>query len=583
MINDVVFPDSRVTWDGETYFTARLGGVDHILVLFSQGAGSGRRGALTGVETTTTIDGAEFGLKVCPATYENMLALDRQVAPARRLVALNKEANLWRGLGTGNRVIITLDDGPILGDPATLGVFPGIFRATVARGIPTWFIQQSIVRELIPEGVDPAQYPGIGHTGGYGPRELLRAGLFAFASLGGYRADRMVIGADADHAIITGTNEEELAASLEFNKLAMAEAKDYTKFTVDVSRLFHFPVSLSDADENRLMKVFRGRRWTIPNILPDQPPLEYAFGEEEIIHLAHKYWRAGQVHKELYDFVVQLKRGEPFDYELSLDETPRPDDAKELLFYMVLLEEVMGIPRKGVASAAPNLGFYKRADYQGNIETELKPLANAAASILAHFGAVLCVHSGSGEGVTTGKGPGVDQALREATGGHLELKVSGIFQEILWRVLAESPRSEDRALFEKVWDETKRVVEILSAVYTELIAGRPQAEAEVLITDEKRLGEIGKRFGVGSEAVNLVQAVLKYGLGQAKLAHELLATADPAHKRPSDDFFRHFAYLVFRPLRAEILGTISAETWARYDEAVSAYASMRVRDLGLER
>jgi len=576
-----IFEASRVERDDEVHFAARVEGRDCILTFFHP-EGTGRtREALKGAETSLGWGGREIGVQISPATYENMLAFDRQVAPERRLVALGKEKGLRYGLGTGNRVVITWDDGPGLRHAGALGVFGGIFQAMAERGLAHWFVQQSIVRELIPEGVDQAQYPGMGHTGGYGPRELLRSGLFAFLALGGYspRGGRpYFIGADADHAIVTGTDEEGLARSLELNKTAIAESRDYTKFTVDTCHLFGFPTALSEGERRRLLDVFSGRSFAIPNIKPGEPGFEYRFADEEIIRLGEKYWRAVKVHKELYDYIARLKGGEPFDYELSLDETERPTDPRELLFYLVTLEEVFGLARGNIASVAPNVGFRKRADYEGDLEAELKPLVNELASIVNHFDAVICFHSGSGAGVRTGKGPGVDEVLAEATGGRLQLKVSGILQEILWRVLAESEERAERALFERAWEETRQVVETLNRVYEGLIAGRTPQEVSALLADKAQVVEAG-----GEQAWRLVRQVLGYGLGRAQLAHELLPSADPAHKRPDDDFFRHFAYLVFRDLRPALYATIGESTWHRYEEAVRNYVSMRAESLGLGR
>lgn len=577
MTNYVIFNRSRLIRDDEIYLAARLEGMDCIVTFFRPGGRPGSRAALKGAEATFVVDDEEVGVRISPATYENMLALDRQVAPRRKLVALNKRG-LRSGLGTGNRVVVIWEDVPRLRHPDALGVFEGIFTAVAKTGAPNWFIQQSIVRELIPEGADPERYPGLGHTGGYGPRELLRSGLFAFFALGGYSQfatrNSLLFGADADHAIVTGKGEGELAESLALNRLAIAEARHYTKFTVDTSRLFGFPVELVEEELARLRAVFAGRTFEVPNILPGWPSFTYQFRWEEIARLGRKYWRALQVHKELYDFVAELKEDESFDYELSLDETEEPAEPKELLFYLVALEEAMGLPRGGVTSVAPNFGFRKRSNYEGDLE-QLKALVNERASIAAAFDVVVCLHSGSGRGVDTGKGPGVDEALREATGGILQLKISGILQEILWRILAESDVPEERALFEEAWEETRRVVEVLSGVYDRLIAGcddklsRPIAETTI------------EAEVAGDEAVRLVKGVLGYGLGQARLARELLATADPRDKRASDDFFRHFAYLAFRPLREKIYRTLTEDTWQRYAEAVAAYTQMRIKGLGL--
>ena len=72
-----------------------------------------------------------------------------------------------------------------------------------------------------------------------------------------------------------------------------------------------------------------------------------------------------------------------------------PTPPRDLMFYMVLLTDVMCVPRNGVASAAPNIGFIKRHDFEGDLAW-LWRQANACASILDHFGAMLSVHSADG-------------------------------------------------------------------------------------------------------------------------------------------------------------------------------------------
>ena len=242
----VVFEESRIAYRGVELYTGRSNGRDVIVAkgeafsLAELDLGEGRQ-----------VDGETIYV----ASYQNMLTWERELAPARRLVALNA-SGYRRGFGAGNRIVVSEKDVPDLGEPTTLGGWDGIHRAMARSAAPFWYVQQSIVRELIPEGVDPADYPGIGHTGGYGPRELLRAGLFAFASQGGYTRLDLPIGADADHAIIVGRDEETLAASIAFNKLAIDESQDYTKFTVDTSHLFDFPVALERGDLNALRDIF---------------------------------------------------------------------------------------------------------------------------------------------------------------------------------------------------------------------------------------------------------------------------------------------------------------------------------------
>jgi len=118
----------------------------------------------------------------------------------------------------------------------------------------------------------------------------------------------------------------------------------------------------------------------------------------------------------------------------------------------------------------------------------------------------------------------------------------------------------------------------------QMVKGR---QVGVVISDEFRAGlqrqilEALVAEVAGEEGVRLVKGVLGYGLEMAKLAKELLATADPSRKRPADDFFRYFAYLVFRPLREKIYRTMTEATWRRYAEEVARYLRMRIEGLGL--
>ena len=102
-----------------------------------------------------------------------------------------------------------------------------------------------------------------------------------------------------------------------------------------------------------------------------------------------------QVHKEIYDHVAALRAGRPFDYELSLDETPESTPPRDLLFYLVLLQG-MGVPERGIASAGPNIGFIKRHDYEGDLHDALARRPTPAPVSCASCGAMLSVHSADG-------------------------------------------------------------------------------------------------------------------------------------------------------------------------------------------
>lgn len=522
-----IFPESKTEKAGETFYTGRLNKKEYILAFSGTGAAENKSRRLDGTDSViNSPDGRGVTLRMCPATYENLVTFEKNLG--KKLHPLTSRGARF-GLGTGNRVIITEGDLEKTADNTALGVFPGIYRAVTRAGVPNWFIQQSIVRELIPESADPVLYPGIGHTGGYGPRELMRSGLFAFFSLGGYgKKQGGEIGADADHAIVTGKNAKELEQSLELNRTAIIEARDYTKFTVDTCALLGFPVKPGAAEEKEVRLIF-GDTFKVKNIVDGLPGFTFKYEEKECLELARRYWKAVEVHAQIYEYIKGLKAGEPFDYELSLDETPQPTPPRELFFYIMLLRKKYGLGGRAISSVAPSLGFTKRTDYAGGLGN-LKKLTNAFSSIAAYFNSVLCIHSGSGEGTSTGKGPGVDKTLAEATAGNLQLKVSGIYQEILWRMLAASPVMEERELFERVWEKTG-----------ELVENSPGLK----ISHEGHEGE--KKYFPGK---------------------------DPGHY-----FFRHHAYLVWKEFRTEVYETMSRESWGRYARMVEDYTLMRINTL----
>ncbi len=567
-MNDLIrFPDSHLRFRGTDLFTGRTADRD---VIIAEGTDTAALDAILHDGETTPTG------RVYPASYGNMLAWERQLAPERRLVALN-QLGYAQGFGAGNRIVISWRDLPHLHDKTTFGGWDGIYLAMRQSRVPFWFIQQSIVRELIPEGVDPAAYPGIGHTGGYGPRELLRAGLFAFASQGGYTQQSLPIGADADHAILIGRDEAALADSLALNKLALNESRNYTKFTVDTSHLFGFPASLSAAEQQRVRDIFRGRRFHIPNILGSHPALDFEFAEAEAISLALKYWRAAAIHKELYDHLTSLRNGEPFDYELSLDETPAATPPRELLFYLVLLYEVLGLPPGGVASAGPNIGFTKRHDYEGDLQAELWPQVNACASILHHFGAMLSVHSADGVRASTGKGPGVDAVLASATGGRAELKVADVYQEALWQVLAQSPEQAEQELFSEAWRRTYDAASALATLYEQEFATWTHDEAQRFIASPAGQEQIAHRHGMA--ALHLAQGAIGYGLPVFRLAAELRRVTDPTAPDAAAELFRRFMFLTFRQMRRAILQTMTHEGWQRLAAALEDATLTRLRGM----
>jgi hypothetical protein len=312
------------------------------------------------------------------------------------------------------------------------------------------------------------------------------------------------------------------------------------------------------------------------NIVPGREGFEFEFAEDEVLLLGRKYWQACTVHKELYDHTLKVRNGRPFDYELSLDETPAAMPPRELLFYLVLLQEVMGLPAGAVASAGPNIGFAKRSDYGGDLP-QLWLQVNSCASVLHNLGAMLSVHSADGVWASTGKGLGVDKVLADATAGRAELKVADVYQELLWDVLATSSQAAERELFLEAWRRTYEAAQHLAAVYEGSLADYRPADAQAFLASLSGQERVSREYG--AEALQLVQGAIGYGLPLFKLALDLLASVDVSNPHATDELFRRFMFLTFRDLRPQLFRIMSSEGWQRLAQAVEQATIARLRPM----
>jgi hypothetical protein len=166
------------------------------------------------------------------------------------------------------------------------------------------------------------------------------------------------------------------------------------------------------------------------------------------MRLSLKYKESIRVSKEIYDY-IKNKMMQSFGFEISLDETKEKTRAEELLFYLNEWKLVGGT----VDFVAPNVGFKKRKDFRddlGGLEERVVELAAIAQA----YGALLSIHSGSGTNPYSGKGRGTYKALLGGTGGKLKYKISGVYIELVFEILASfSAGSEERKLYERIFDE----------------------------------------------------------------------------------------------------------------------------------
>jgi len=304
-------------------------------------------------------------------------------------------------------------------------------------------------------------------------RHLYHAGLWA-AIRSGYRSG---YNAEADHFIVSGANDREIAKSVEWVKEAIRHAAGYTKFTTDTSRVFDLradprhPAPWSSVEIDRLFEKHlsaKERAWVMTEFSRtfDCDGAVYSFQAEEIKRLAVKFAPSLKLNEELFDAIRQAKSGAAFDFEPSLDEAETLTTPKELIFYMHWLRE-RGRPAQLVP---PNLGFKKRQAYpatrdalavysshkmwpdllpgvdrefNGQPLAELKARVRELADVARFFDGTLSIHSGSG------KQAEVLQSIGAATGRRLNYKISGELQLQLFDVLSEQPEgSPERALFD---------------------------------------------------------------------------------------------------------------------------------------
>ena len=160
-----------------------------------------------------------------------------------------------------------------------------------------------------------------------------------------------------------------------------------------------------------------------------------------------EYRRSLETCSKIYAHIRDRMDGKPFGFELTLDELPK-QSGSDLLYYLLEWRRMGG----HADFVTPNIGFRKRADFQGDLLALRRQLSYLAA--LAHgCGALPSIHSGSGSSPYTGKGRGVFQAVAEATGGAAKYKISGIYYELLIDLLAKSKVSRHRRLVRRILDD----------------------------------------------------------------------------------------------------------------------------------
>ncbi|RLG83309.1 MAG: hypothetical protein DRO39_08605 [Thermoprotei archaeon] len=250
---------------------------------------------------------------------------------------------------------------------------------------------------------------------------------------------------------------------VDFVTVDTCELIDFTADRMGLPELEARYEELLDPDERRaLEKLYLGR---VYRFLGNGVVYEVRFSREEVMRLAVKYWRSLAHVPWVLDIARRYIEG-PFGVEVAFDETPSPTPPKDLVFYLSELRR-LGVDPDFIA---PNVGFAKREDYTGDLE-ELRSRIIVLSAIARGFGTALSFHSGSGAHPYSDKGPGVLEVVREATGGLLKYKVSGVYIQLLLEVMSRFPQgSPPRRLYEEIFDyvlgEVRRYVSERTGLYT---------------------------------------------------------------------------------------------------------------------
>jgi hypothetical protein len=259
-------------------------------------------------------------------------------------------------------------------------------------------------------------------------------------------------------------SKEVVEASLSYNFKEIDEAVATSKinsFTVDTCSLINFEAnSLPESEldymfeevvpeRNERLKIldrYAERTLIFPWI--DGSTCKLRFSDSEVKRLTVKYNDSLKASWRVYSYIKNKMNDQPFGFEIAFDETPSITNAGDLYFYLSEWKWMGG----HAEFVAPNIGFEKRIDYEGDLDALRKRVSNLAA-VAYSLGSTLSIHSTSGSTPSSLKGFGVYDTIRVATGGRVKTKISGIYYELLLEILFRSPNgSKRRRLYDEIFD-----------------------------------------------------------------------------------------------------------------------------------
>jgi hypothetical protein len=338
-----IYAQSIVEHDGVTYFLCKLDadGTKRLGVI----------GPTDGFAGTKT----DYGALLCSLSAENAAALRERLAWLKP-AALGVQTSF----GFGDRI-----------GSATPGHIQAMRASRADAAIAPIYAQQS-VRENTRTGRTPQQV-----------LDDAMWGVFQE----GWRAPW---GADADHV-------------KEISDLAPFVAASYTFYTIDPSDYVDNEAQTDSTETlrskganlpwDRLGSSYDALRERYCRAPFELGGLTIAFGEAELLRALAKYGRAIAHTAAIAEALTAQRGGQPYDLEMSVDETDTPTSIHEHFFIASELR-TRGVP---LVSLAPRFigKFQKGVDYMGDLALFEAEMARHVA-IMDHFdGYKLSIHTGS--------------------------------------------------------------------------------------------------------------------------------------------------------------------------------------------
>ena len=347
-----VYPLSIIGHDRVIHFLAKSPYDQHLGLAYDAHHAPSAAAELHGNADAYELEGVRVAVKLCPRSHANALALRKRIP-----FLVPQSVGLATSVGLGDRLGLAT---------------PGHVRAVRGSGLRAVLAQQSI-REMSRTGRSPEQVLDDAMWGAM--QEGFRDGF----------------GADADHL---KTLEDVTACA----------AAGFVMFTIDPGA--HVDDAADGATGSQLAEKFAALPWEALEASPTDCRAAYlgkklavAAGltlepsEEDVLRAAAKYGAAIAHTARLYRHLASLRGDQPFEMEMSVDETESPTSPFEHYF---VASELRRLGVRWVSLAPRFVGrFEKGVDYQGDLGEFERSFAQHAAIARALGPYKLSIHSGS--------------------------------------------------------------------------------------------------------------------------------------------------------------------------------------------